>query len=158
MGASQDWDSISPHDWTSRLQALAGEAGAHGVRRVTVVPFSGTNPDSSAQTVRVGSVTLVADRSRDGRARIVEAVGQFGRGTQVTERMLSAALVGDAGEPDLVVVAGNGAELPPNLVWELAYAEIVFIDVDFDSFSPGHVGHAISEFGRRSRRFGGVDE
>lgn len=158
-GDATEWDDQEgfSRDWVSRLDGIARTASAHGVARVTVVPFAGVVPGSSEHRIEFGSTTLVADRSRDGRHRIVDAARSFASGTTVTEAMLSKALVGDAGEPDLVVVLGDGGSLPSNLVWELAYAEIVFVDVPFAELSEVHIATAIEEFGTRHRRFGGVD-
>lgn len=162
-GRADEWSeapgsvALSP-DWLHRLSSVAASAAAHGVSRVTVVPFEGVVPDTSPVRVDDGATTLIADRSTDGRGRIVEASVRFAPGTRVSEQMLSKALVGDAGEPDLVVVVGDGRQLPSSLVWELAYAEIVFVDIAFAELDAAHVATAIDEFSLRHRRFGGVDE
>jgi undecaprenyl diphosphate synthase len=42
-------------------------------------------------------------------------------------------------------------------VWELAYAELVFLDVPWSGLDAEHVEMAINDYTRRDRRFGGVD-
>jgi undecaprenyl diphosphate synthase len=42
-------------------------------------------------------------------------------------------------------------------VWELAYSEIVYIDAHWRDLGATHVEHAIDEFSRRHRRFGGIE-
>ena len=42
-------------------------------------------------------------------------------------------------EPDLLVVLGPPTQLPPSLVWELAYAELVFIPVAWSEFGAGEL-------------------
>ena len=42
-------------------------------------------------------------------------------------------------------------------MWELAYAELVFISVRWADFGAEHLSAAISDFGGRRRRFGGLD-
>ena len=53
---------------------------------------------------------------------------------------MAAALYEPAdGEPDLVVVLGPSTQLPPSLVWELAYAELVFIPVAWSELGGRHL-------------------
>jgi undecaprenyl diphosphate synthase len=57
----------------------------------------------------------------------------------------------------LVVICGRSDRLPPSLVWELAYAELVFADADWERFGAQDLVAAVSQFGQRRRRFGGLD-
>jgi undecaprenyl diphosphate synthase len=43
------------------------------------------------------------------------------------------------------------------MVWELAYSELVFIDLEWQRFESSHLELAIDDFNRRHRRFGGLD-
>ena len=47
--------------------------------------------------------------------------------------------------------------MPASLVWELAYAEIVFLDAPWTALDAEHIEMAIDDFARRDRRFGGID-
>jgi undecaprenyl diphosphate synthase len=77
---------------------------------------------------------------------------------EVTEQRLSSALSAPAPtEPDLVIVLGNATEIPGSLVWELAYAEMVFLDTPWNALDAEHLEMAIDDFARRDRRFGGID-
>ncbi|MEK9644696.1 MAG: undecaprenyl diphosphate synthase family protein, partial [Alphaproteobacteria bacterium] len=40
------------------------------------------------------------------------------------------------------------------LLWQAAYAELVFLDVLWPDFSREDLAHCIEEFGRRERRYG----
>ena len=40
------------------------------------------------------------------------------------------------------------------LLWQSAYAELVFLDVLWPDFGPAHFSEALAEFNRRERRFG----
>ena len=62
------------------------------------------------------------------------------------------------GEPDLIVVLGESTRLPPSLVWELAYSELVFHPMRWDELSPDDLVEAIADFAHRQRRFGGLDD
>ncbi|MGH9272182.1 MAG: undecaprenyl diphosphate synthase family protein [Ilumatobacteraceae bacterium] len=48
--------------------------------------------------------------------------------------------------------------MPPSLVWELAYGELVFVPATFPDLRREHLLTAIDEFHGRRRRFGGLDE
>jgi undecaprenyl diphosphate synthase len=43
-------------------------------------------------------------------------------------------------------------------VWELAYAELVFIQVEWADLDADDLSGAINNFSNRRRRFGGLDE
>ena len=60
-------------------------------------------------------------------------------------------------DPDLAIVVGPGNELPTTLVWELAYCELVYLDVPWSDLRGEHLEAAIAEFAGRHRRFGGLD-
>jgi undecaprenyl diphosphate synthase len=42
-------------------------------------------------------------------------------------------------------------------VWELAYSELVYIDVSWRDLAAVHLAEAIGAFQGRHRRFGGLD-
>ena len=58
----------------------------------------------------------------------------------------------------VIVVLGESTRLPPSLVWELAYGELVFHPMAWHELSPDHLVEAIADFARRQRRFGGLDD
>ncbi|NDH48073.1 MAG: hypothetical protein EBX99_09590 [Acidimicrobiia bacterium] len=57
-----------------------------------------------------------------------------------------------------MVVLGAPNRLPPSLVWELAYSELVFIPVHWSDLDATILSEAFDVFFGRERRFGGVDE
>lgn len=64
---------------------------------------------------------------------------------------------GDVLEPDLVIRPGGDYRISNFLLWQIAYAEFWFCDVLWPDFSSKHLVEAISDFQRRNRRFGGVN-
>jgi len=42
------------------------------------------------------------------------------------------------------------------LLWQLAYAELIFMDVLWPDFSPNHLYKAVYQYQKRHRRFGGL--
>jgi undecaprenyl diphosphate synthase len=57
---------------------------------------------------------------------------------------------------DVLIRTGGEKRLSDFLLWECAYAELVFSDVLWPDFSSDHLAVAMAEFQRRERRFGGL--
>lgn len=62
--------------------------------------------------------------------------------------------------PDVELLLRPGGELRISnyLLWEIAYAEMVVLDVLWPDFTVAHLLEGIRQFNRRDRRFGGVAE
>jgi undecaprenyl diphosphate synthase len=56
---------------------------------------------------------------------------------------------------DLVIRTSGETRLSNFLLWQAAYAELVFTDLLWPDFDAAALGDAIAEFGRRERRYGG---
>jgi undecaprenyl diphosphate synthase len=65
-------------------------------------------------------------------------------------------LTGDSGEVDLLIRTGGEKRLSDFLLWESAYAELLFTDRMWPDFDEADLDGAIEEFRHRERRFGGV--
>ncbi|MDL1950725.1 isoprenyl transferase, partial [Acidobacteria bacterium ACD] len=64
---------------------------------------------------------------------------------------------GDVGpDVDLLIRTGGERRLSDFLLWECAWAEILFTDVMWPDFSGEDLARAIGDFQRRERRFGGL--
>lgn len=59
-------------------------------------------------------------------------------------------------DPDLIIRTSGEKRLSNFLLWQSAYAELVFSDVFWPDFSPERLKESIAEFNRRDRRFGAV--
>jgi undecaprenyl diphosphate synthase len=59
-------------------------------------------------------------------------------------------------DPDLLIRTSGELRLSNFLLWQLAYAEFVFVDVYWPDFSKELFEAAIAEYQRRNRRFGGT--
>jgi len=60
-------------------------------------------------------------------------------------------------DPDLLIRTSGERRISNFLLWQLAYAELVFVDTLWPDFEKGHLEEAVVEFRRRERRYGGVD-
>ena len=66
-----------------------------------------------------------------------------------------ARLIGGP-DVDLLIRTGGEQRLSDFLLWEAAYAELVFLQVPWPEFDRDHLEGALTEFARRQRRFGRV--
>jgi undecaprenyl diphosphate synthase len=72
--------------------------------------------------------------------------------------LLTQAFAAQGGEVDLLIRTGGEKRLSDFLLWESAYAELLFTDRMWPDFSKADLDAALEEFTRRERRFGGVIE
>jgi undecaprenyl diphosphate synthase len=75
------------------------------------------------------------------------------------ERLLGAVNhdPGPAPAVDLLIRSGGERRLSDFLLWECAYAELVFSDRMWPDFDAADLERALEEFGRRERRFGAAN-
>ena len=69
------------------------------------------------------------------------------------ERELLTAGIPD---PDLLIRTSGEQRISNFLLWQAAYAELVFVDTLWPDFGKEHLEQAIAEFRKRERRYGGV--
>jgi undecaprenyl diphosphate synthase len=122
--------------------------------------------DAEELTHRNRRMTLTFAFNYGGRAELVDAARAIGREVEagrlhpdkISDRTLARHLYApDMPDPDLLVRTSGEFRISNYLLWELAYAELVFTDVLWPDFRRDHLFEAIREFQRRERRFGAVD-
>jgi len=94
-----------------------------------------------------------------GRTEIVDAFRRLAASglaaDQVDERVISDALyTGGLPDPDLVIRTGGEQRISNFLIWQSAYAELVFTECLWPDFGSDEFDRALLEFARRTRRFG----
>jgi undecaprenyl diphosphate synthase len=60
----------------------------------------------------------------------------------------------DIPDPDLLIRTSGEKRISNFLLWQLAYAELIFVDCLWPDFNEAEFENAIYEFSRRERRFG----
>ena len=75
----------------------------------------------------------------------------------IDEAMFSDALTTHGLPPlDLLIRTSGEQRLSNFLLWQAAYAELLFVDTLWPDFDGDALADAIAQFGRRQRRFGGL--
>jgi undecaprenyl diphosphate synthase len=95
-----------------------------------------------------------------GRAELVEAARRLvaaGVDPQdVDENTFASQLYAPAmPDPDLLIRTSGEQRISNFLLWQLAYAELVFVETLWPDFGPKHLRDALDVYARRKRRFGG---
>jgi len=160
-GTLRDWERLGDARWNDRVERLGEIADQAGASFLTLRAFEpGVDPvDLESWQRQVGACRVIVDPCGDGRKRFAEAMQKLRPDEPVNEATVTEVLYAPADcEPDLIVVLGESTRLPPSLVWELAYGELVFHPMAWDELSPDHLVDAIADFARRERRFGGLDD
>ncbi|MEZ5115817.1 MAG: isoprenyl transferase [Candidatus Nanopelagicales bacterium] len=110
-------------------------------------------------------LTLTMCVNYGGRAEIADAAAAIARGVRdgridpdrVDERTLARHL-DEPGMPDVdLFVRSSGEQRISNfLLWQVAYAELVFLDTLWPDFDRRHLWHACELYASRDRRYGGA--
>jgi undecaprenyl diphosphate synthase len=119
--------------------------------------------ESEKRTETNTALNLVVALSYGARQEITAAARQLAQKVlagelkldDIDERLMSQNLA-TAGIPDLdLVIRTSGEKRVSNfLLWQLAYAELIFIDTLWPDFSSRDFEEAVNEFHRRERRYG----
>jgi undecaprenyl diphosphate synthase len=121
--------------------------------------------EAEARTAKNERFHLQVAFNYGGRADITDAARKFAervaRGEARPEDLDEAAFqrqlsTAPAFDPDLIIRTGYERRLSNFLLWECAYAELIFQDVHWPDYGPDHLGAAIQEYHSRERRFGRV--
>lgn len=174
-GSLDQWNEMSSSEWSQYVATLRASVEQIGADWLTVYPYSGianSTIDSEltekiaqscgahvvdGKLLLAGATSMVIDTCADGQQRFVRAVNGLSD-EKITEKSLANAILHPAScEPDLVVIFGDPTRLPPSLVWELAYSELVYLNTQWPHCNIEDIELAINDFQRRDRRFGGVD-
>jgi undecaprenyl diphosphate synthase len=95
-----------------------------------------------------------------GRAELVEAARRIVESgadpDEVDEELVASHLhEPDMPDPDLLIRTSGELRISNFLLWQLAYAELVFVDTLWPDFGARELRAALEDYARRRRRFGG---
>jgi undecaprenyl diphosphate synthase len=111
--------------------------------------------DALAQTAN-GNQTLAVALNYGGQHEIARAAAKAAALGEVTIESLAAQLdTADLPPLDLLIRTSGEVRLSNFLLWQSAYAEMLFVDTLWPDFEPAHLRQALDDFARRERRYGG---
>ena len=119
--------------------------------------------DSEKKTSRNNRLNLIIALSYGGRAEIVDTARKLAEEVRqgvlsisdFDENLFSSRIyTSDIPDPDLLIRTSGEKRISNFLLWQSAYAELVFIDTLWPDFSSSDFEKSISEFQRRERRYG----
>jgi len=103
-----------------------------------------------------GSRTLAVALNYGSHQEIVRAATRAAQDGAVTAEAIERHLDTAPLPPlDLLIRTSGEVRLSNFLLWQAAYAEMIFTDVLWPDFTPAHLNEALEEFARRERRYGG---
>ncbi len=144
MGVRVRWAGRQPKLWRSVISELQ---------------------DAEERTRDNNKITLQFCVNYGGRAEIADAAkamaADVAAGRLKPDRITEATLARYLDEPDLpdvdLFVRSSGEQRTSNfLLWQSAYAEMVFLDTLWPDFDRRHLWHAIERYASRDRRYGGA--
>ena len=121
--------------------------------------------DAIERTASNSGAILVIALNYGAQAEIVAAARRLAAAAQagevapeaIDETMFSDALTTHGLPPlDLLIRTSGEQRLSNFLLWQAAYAELLFVDTLWPDFDGEALADAIAQFGRRQRRFGGL--
>ena len=123
--------------------------------------------DAMARTARNTGPQLAIALNYGSQAELASVARELARrvrdGEMAIEEIDAAAIEGlldthDLPPLDLLIRTSGEQRLSNFLLWEAAYAEFVFTQVNWPDFTKEHLAAAIADFNRRERRFGLTSE
>ena len=115
---------------------------------------------TTARNTRLNLNIALSYGARDEIVAAARAVAEAARAGRLDPAALDErgfeAFLSTAGmpDPDLVIRTSGEYRLSNFLLWQSAYAELLFSDVLWPDFGPDHFKAALAEYARRERRFG----
>jgi undecaprenyl diphosphate synthase len=160
-----------PEDEVSALMGLLkryivadlDEFVANGVRLKIIGNYKALSPDivdlldeALARTEQNRGTTLAIALNYGSQDEIARAAAAAAREGAVTVEAIAAHLdTADLPPLDLLIRTSGEVRLSNFLLWQAAYAEMVFSEVLWPDFTPAHLEAALAEFANRERRYGG---
>jgi len=148
-----------------RLEREGVRVRVLGQRQHLPAELVGLIEDAEARTARNETFFLNIAFNYGGRADIVDAARLFAaevaagraRPGDIDEQGFGSLLATSASPPPDLIVRPSGEQRLSNfLLWEAAYAELIFQDVLWPDYGAEHLKAALAAYAGRDRRYGAV--
>jgi undecaprenyl diphosphate synthase len=145
--------------FSQRIASESPELHAEGVRMRFIGRRDGISDDLVQRMAWAEELTAANDRitlfvafNYGGRAEILDAASKFTGGSE--QEFRACLYAPEMHDPDLIIRTSGEQRLSNYLLWQSAYAELVFRDELWPDFSREALRETLDEFSRRRRRFG----
>ena len=135
---------------------------ANDVRLKIIGDYQALAPDivesieDAIERTAAGKRILAVALNYGSQQEIVRAAALAAQEGEVTEASLARHLyTHDLPPLDLLIRTSGEVRLSNFLLWQAAYAEMVFTEVLWPDYTPEHLRTALEDFAARERRFGG---
>jgi undecaprenyl diphosphate synthase len=148
------------------------ELAANGVRLRIIGEYKALQPDlvdlidqAVSRTAPNSKTTLVIALNYGSQAEIARAARRLAEqvrdgvieSSDIDEQMMESAFdTAGLPPPDLLIRTSGEQRLSNFLMWQAAYAELMFVDTLWPDFGKAELAAAIEDFALRERRFGGL--
>jgi len=166
--SSENWKR--PRDEVSDLMNLMRgfirsdleEFAANGVRLRIVGDWRALDPDivemleDALERTANGTHTVAVALNYGSQQEIARAARAAAEQGEITVETIERHLfTADLPPVDLLIRTSGEVRLSNFLLWQMAYAEMMFVDTLWPDFTPQHLQDALDEFAKRERRYGG---
>jgi undecaprenyl diphosphate synthase len=176
--STENW--CRPREWVQEMMGLlryylkneVKEISQHNIQLKMIGDRTGFDQDiqklikeAEEKTAKNTGLTLIIALNYGGRKEIVKACQEISQkilSGQLTPETIDETLFSkflytcDIPDPDLLIRSSGEFRLSNYLLWQLAYAELVFSDKLWPDFSEDDLENAITTYHARERRFGTV--
>ena len=135
---------------------------ANDVRLKIIGDWRGLAPDivemleDALNRTSGGSRILSVALNYGSQQEIARAAASAAQDGEVTAETIAARLdTANLPPLDLLIRTSGEVRLSNFLLWQAAYAEMLFVDTLWPDFTPDHLARALEDFASRERRFGG---
>ncbi|MFY0610470.1 MAG: isoprenyl transferase [Hyphomicrobiaceae bacterium] len=156
------------------IQRDCAELHQSGVRLIVIGDRNNIEPEllrlieeTEKLTESNQNFNLIVAFNYGGRQEIVAAAqtlaaaavrGEIDPETIAADHFADALTTQGHPEPELLIRTSGEQRLSNFLLWQVAYSEFVFLDVNWPDFSKAHLEDAIAQYQMRDRRFGGLSK
>ena len=148
------------------------ELAANGVRLRIIGEYKALQPDlvdlidqAVSRTAPNSKTTLVIALNYGSQAEIARAARRLAEqvrdgvieSSDIDEQMMESAFdTAGLPPPDLLIRTSGEQRLSNFLMWQAAYAELMFVDTLWPDFGKAELAAALEDYAVRERRFGGL--
>jgi len=144
------------------IKSDLAEFVANGVKLKIIGDWRGLAPDIVAmledalEQTAGGTQTLAVALNYGSQNEIARAAAKAADKGEITPDTIAAELdTADLPPLDLLIRTSGEIRLSNFLLWQSAYAEMLFVDTLWPDFKPEHLSKALEDFAQRERRYGG---